>query len=49
MDDFIGSEALGPYASDGPRMVLVFSSFDRVTADEQTPFGFRAKIEFKTG
>uniref|UniRef100_A0A9J2PDU0 CUB domain-containing protein n=1 Tax=Ascaris lumbricoides TaxID=6252 RepID=A0A9J2PDU0_ASCLU len=43
-----GSEALGPYASDGPRMVLVFSSFDRVTADEQTPFGFRAKIEFKT-
>ncbi|KHN72567.1 Cubilin [Toxocara canis] len=43
-----GSEALGPYVSDGPRMVLVFSSFDRVTADKQTSFGFRAKIQFKT-
>uniref|UniRef100_A0A183F0W2 CUB domain-containing protein n=1 Tax=Gongylonema pulchrum TaxID=637853 RepID=A0A183F0W2_9BILA len=45
-----GSPALGPYISDGPRMVLVFSSNEKVSdGDGQVPLGFRAKIQFKTG
>lgn len=47
---FIGSHALGPYISDGPRMVLVFSSNEKVSdGDGQKPLGFKAKIQFKTG
>ncbi|CAG9537827.1 unnamed protein product, partial [Cercopithifilaria johnstoni] len=44
-----GSNALGPYISDGPRMVLVFSSNEKVSnGDGQKPLGFKAKIQFKT-
>uniref|UniRef100_A0A0R3RIW4 Cubilin n=1 Tax=Elaeophora elaphi TaxID=1147741 RepID=A0A0R3RIW4_9BILA len=44
-----GSHALGPYISDGPRMVLVFSSNEKVSVgDGQEPLGFKAKIQFKT-
>uniref|UniRef100_A0A915Q495 CUB domain-containing protein n=1 Tax=Setaria digitata TaxID=48799 RepID=A0A915Q495_9BILA len=43
------SPALGPYISNGPRMVLVFSSNERTSdGDGQEPLGFRAKIQFKT-
>ncbi|VDK44021.1 unnamed protein product [Gongylonema pulchrum] len=46
----VGSPALGPYISDGPRLVLVFSSNEKVSdGDGQIPLGFRAKIQFKTG
>ncbi|KAL3998955.1 CUB domain family protein [Acanthocheilonema viteae] len=44
-----GSHALGPYISDGPRMVLVFSSNEKISnGDGQKPLGFKAKIQFKT-
>lgn len=46
-----GSPALGPYISDGPRMVLVFSSNEKISpnGDGNQPLGFKAKIQFKTG
>ncbi|MCP9260570.1 CUB domain protein [Dirofilaria immitis] len=44
-----GSNTLGPYISDGPRMVLVFSSHEKVSdGDGLKPLGFKAKIKFKT-
>lgn len=45
-----GSHILGPYISDGPRMVLVFSSNEKISSngDGQKPLGFKAKIQFKT-
>ncbi|VDM95244.1 unnamed protein product [Thelazia callipaeda] len=44
-----GSRALGPYVSNGPRMVVVFSSNEKVSEDDGLkPLGFRAKIQFKT-
>uniref|UniRef100_A0AC34QJ52 CUB domain-containing protein n=1 Tax=Panagrolaimus sp. JU765 TaxID=591449 RepID=A0AC34QJ52_9BILA len=45
-----GSDQMGPYSSSGPRMVLVFGSWDMESApmDSEPPYGFRAKIEFKT-
>uniref|UniRef100_A0A1I7VA47 CUB domain-containing protein n=1 Tax=Loa loa TaxID=7209 RepID=A0A1I7VA47_LOALO len=45
-----GSHALGPYISDGPRMVLVFNSNEKISSngDGKKPLGFKAKIQFKT-
>ncbi|VDK82458.1 unnamed protein product [Onchocerca ochengi] len=44
-----GSPVLGPYISDGPRMVLVFNSNEKISkGDGQEPLGFKAKIQFKT-
>ncbi|UMM15420.1 hypothetical protein L5515_002825 [Caenorhabditis briggsae] len=41
------SPLLGPYISEGPRMVMQFGSTD--TRDDRiTPIGFKATIEFKT-
>jgi hypothetical protein len=46
-----GSSKLGPYTSQGPRMVLVFGSLTSTTPqiNKSGPFGFRARVEFKTG
>lgn len=46
-----GSSKLGPYTSQGPRMVLVFGSLTstRPQVNQPGPFGFRARVEFKTG
>uniref|UniRef100_A0A8R1DXR6 CUB domain-containing protein n=1 Tax=Caenorhabditis japonica TaxID=281687 RepID=A0A8R1DXR6_CAEJA len=42
-----GSPLLGPYVSEGPRMVMQFGSTD--TRDDQiSPIGFKATIEFRT-
>ncbi|VDO50517.1 unnamed protein product [Onchocerca flexuosa] len=44
-----GSPVLGPYISNGPRMVLVFNSNEKISqGDGQEPLGFKAKIQFKT-
>ncbi|VDD96195.1 unnamed protein product [Enterobius vermicularis] len=49
-DRFIsGSNKSGPYPSAGPRMVLVFSSSERMTTDiRNEKAGFRAQIQFQT-
>lgn len=44
-----GSKKLGPYESQGPRMVVLFGSTETPDDDGQRPFGFRAKVEFRTG
>lgn len=46
-----GSAKLGPYTSTGPRMVVVFGSLVSVMPQvtHQGPFGFKARVEFKTG
>ena len=46
-----GADQMGPYSSSGPRMVLVFGSWDmeKSSRELQPPYGFRAKVEFKTG
>lgn len=44
-----GHLKLGPYTSQGPRMVLVFgTAAEQPGAAEPRPLGFRAHIEFKT-
>lgn len=45
----LGAEAMGPYTSQGPRMVVLFGSLDQPISDGQKPLGFRARVEFKTG
>lgn len=40
---------MGPYTSQGPRMVILFGSLDKPVDDKIRPIGFRARIEFKTG
>uniref|UniRef100_A0A914CE37 CUB domain-containing protein n=1 Tax=Acrobeloides nanus TaxID=290746 RepID=A0A914CE37_9BILA len=44
----LGAEAMGPYTSQGPRMVVLFGSLDQPISDGQKPLGFRARVEFKT-
>ena len=49
-----GSPKLGPYTSQGPRIVIVFGSVDgnaagKASSELAPPFGFRARVEFKTG
>lgn len=46
-----GSANLGPFVSQGPRIVLVFSSVDGTQQAQlgPAPYGFRARVEFKTG
>lgn len=39
----------GPYVSSGPRMVLQFGTTDKIPTDGEKPFGFRARVDFKTG
>uniref|UniRef100_A0A914XS65 CUB domain-containing protein n=1 Tax=Plectus sambesii TaxID=2011161 RepID=A0A914XS65_9BILA len=43
-----GDEKLSPIMSDGPRMVIVFSSDDQRINDNQHPLGFRASVQFRT-
>lgn len=47
------SPKLGPYTSQGPRLVVVFGSTEAHTMgaleDTSQTTGFRAKVEFKTG
>uniref|UniRef100_A0A1I7XFW7 CUB domain-containing protein n=1 Tax=Heterorhabditis bacteriophora TaxID=37862 RepID=A0A1I7XFW7_HETBA len=43
------SPLMGPYVSEGPRMVVQFGTTDKIITDELVPFGFKAKVEFKTG
>jgi hypothetical protein len=46
-----GSDQYGPYISQGPRMIVVFSSSENASkhgTEMDEPFGFKAKIEFKT-
>uniref|UniRef100_A0A0N5ASU2 CUB domain-containing protein n=1 Tax=Syphacia muris TaxID=451379 RepID=A0A0N5ASU2_9BILA len=46
---FPGSNKSGPYPSAGPRMVLVFSTAERVSAAQKgEKVGFRAQIQFQT-
>ncbi|CAI4230249.1 unnamed protein product [Auanema sp. JU1783] len=42
------STLLGPYESEGPRMVIQFGTTDKIINDDMNPYGFKAKIEFKT-
>uniref|UniRef100_A0A914XX19 CUB domain-containing protein n=1 Tax=Panagrolaimus superbus TaxID=310955 RepID=A0A914XX19_9BILA len=47
-----GSDKYGPYISQGPRMIVVFSSSENASKNSiemDEPLGFKAKIEFKTG
>lgn len=47
-----GSKELGPYTSIGPRIVVVFGSADfnqNNNSIKKNKYGFRAKIDFKTG
>lgn len=44
-----GSTLLGPYVSIGPRMVIQFGTTDKLVTDGLRPYGFKAKVEFKTG
>ncbi|CAD5206954.1 unnamed protein product [Bursaphelenchus okinawaensis] len=43
-----GSPRLGPYTSQGPRMVLVFGSLNDLPQTAALPLGFKARVEFKT-
>jgi hypothetical protein len=43
-----GSPKLGPYISVGPRMIVLFGSVETPMEDGNPPYGFRAKVEFKT-
>lgn len=47
------SPKLGPYTSQGPRLVVVFGSTEShsmsAVEDTSQTIGFRAKVEFKTG
>ncbi|VDO78530.1 unnamed protein product [Heligmosomoides polygyrus] len=43
------STLLGPYVSIGPRMVIQFGTTDKLVTDGLRPYGFKAKVEFKTG
>ncbi|VDK75353.1 unnamed protein product, partial [Cylicostephanus goldi] len=43
------SPLMGPYVSEGPRMVVQFGTTDKLVTDGLRPNGFKAKVEFKTG
>ena len=50
----IAASKAGPYTSQGPRMIVVFSSSENATRNNKfdigdEEIGFKAKIEFKTG
>ncbi|WKX87888.1 hypothetical protein Q1695_007921 [Nippostrongylus brasiliensis] len=43
-----GSSLLGPYVSVGPRMVVQFGTTEKLVTDNLSPYGFKARVEFKT-
>ncbi|CAJ0575268.1 unnamed protein product, partial [Mesorhabditis spiculigera] len=43
-----GSAAMGPYESEGARMVVQFGTSNHTSTDGQHPLGFKATIQFKT-